>query len=617
MDSICTPDQPLQLSFPEQTPLKLFLWLDPSTSGLRYRVEREDTVLISESAIGLKLSDGKDLTRNLIFLGSEQTSVEEHFTLPSGKCQEYRHQARQLSLSLEKEGFQFHAVFQIFAQGFAFRLEFPDPVDVVEETAEVHLLQVTHGYGQEHTYIGPQGVKDRQNNESMQEIIAAADLPARPWFMPLLLELKENRGWAWLSEGSLAEVEGPAYTASHFRFREDGSLLFEHDEAHGPELPVQGVSRTPWRICLLSTDLAPIVESTIVENLADPTIEGDFSYVQGGRVAWPWLTDHEWGNGTLEGMKTYIDLARDAGWEYFGLDVGWHAFEETWVPEVIEYAKAQGVKIILWYEYKRLKDLPGTEATFQKIAPWGVAGVKIDFVFDDIQEVQSYIVGALRLGAKYRLMVNFHGITKPVGYRRTWPNLVSREAVKGHEWYKNNAEDPERHQFCPGPRHFCILPFNRSVCGPMDETPVMLDPRARKFITAAHDIALVVLFETGLQHHGSHHQALRDCPALPFLQACPATWEETRLIGGFPGEWVLLARRNGRDWFVGGITVEEREFQVPFDFLSENTSYTYALYRDGGTRESIVVSSGPCQSLDTLTIPAAKDGGFALHIRAL
>lgn len=602
------------LEAPEISPLRIELGLDPNVGGLSYRVDRDGRTLIHPTPIGVLLAGGPDLRSRLRLSGSAQSVCDERFTLPSGKTRQYRHRAAVLSLSLEKDGFSFAVEFLVFAEGMAFRFRFHEPVAIAGETTGMDFGSVLRGYGQEHTYIGPHGVKDRQNNESMQEIRPFPKMEPVPWFMPLLLELDAGRGWAWLSEGSLAETDGPAYCASHFRCDGSGRVHLQHDEAHGPDHPVSGVRRTPWRIALLSTDLAPIVESTAVEGLADPTIPGDFDWVRPGRVAWPWLTDHEWGNGTLEGMKTYIDLAREAGWEYFCLDVGWHEFEELWIPEVLEYARRQGVEIILWYEYQRLQTLEETEAVFQKITAWGVAGVKIDFVYDDVQEVQNYIIGALRLGARYRLLVNFHGITKPVGYRRTWPNLITREAVKGHEWYKNNAEDPSRHPFCPDSRHFCLLPFTRNVAGPMDETPLMLDPRARRFISTAQDVALLVLFETGLVHHGSHHRALRQCPAWPLLKACPAAWEETRLLGGHPGEWVLLARRADNQWFIAGITTEARSITLDLHSLLPGGETTAILYADGETSDDLRVASITVHPKRPLSIDTPRSGGFVLHL---
>lgn len=604
---------PVILESPGEAGLRLRAWVDQESGALQYSVNRGEAVLVQPSPAGVVTTGGEDLSRGFELTGTAFRSIHERYTLPNGKKSRYNNRANEAVLHLRHGERSLKVAFRLYAEGFAYRFLFEKPVNVVSESSAFYLGTVATGYGQRARYINRRGIKDRQNNESIQQKRTYSKMTGHSWYMPLLLKLGDDRGWAWLSEAMLADVTGPAYSASRLHCEPGGRVAIGLDEDHGQGSPVEGVQRTPWRAVMLSRDLATIVESGMILNLAEPSVIADTSWIKAGRVSWPWLTDL-WGNNTLEGMKTYIDLARQAGWEYAAIDLGWYEDGEDWVQKAVAYAERHGVDSLLWYDYKQVLTLEDMEREFSRIREWGVTGVKIDFVFDDHQDMQTYIVTALREAARYGLMVNFHGITKPVGYRRTWPNLMTQEAVKGSEWLRNNADNPAHHQFVPDAVHHAILPFTRNVCGPMDYTPVMLDPRARKFFTAAHDIALAVIFQSGFQHYGSTHDVIRESPAFPFLKACPAAWDETRLLEGEPAEHVLMARRNDEAWFVGGITVKKRTFRLSFDFLDEGREYQLSVYRDGAGPEDILAETHRVSAGETTTVTAARNGGFAMSL---
>ena len=605
--------EPLTVRAPGSSELILKVWLSEKNQKLTYQVNRSGKILISDSEVGIR-TETKNYREGLNLVRSDRRIIDKFYTLPTGKRSKYHNNARELTLHLQKDRESFKAQFRVYDEGIAFRLVFPEPVNVLKEYSDFEMGKIDKGFGQEYVYVNRFGVKDRQNNESMQKVRDYEQMVDDPWYMPLLLKLEGQRGWAWISEAMLAGVEGPAYSACHLKCDENGSLSVAFDEDHGPDSPIEGINKTPWRTVILGKNLDRIVESAIIENLAAPFQENDYSWVKTGRVAWPWLTD-TWGNSTLEGIKTYVDLARDAGWEYACLDLGWYENDYPWVREAIDYANSQDVEMILWYDHNRLSSKRKIEQEFEKIRRWGVAGVKIDFVYDDHQDMQTYIVELLRIASRHHLLVNFHGISKPVGYRRTWPNQISREAVKAHEWYRNNASPPERHKFAPSSEHYCIIPFNRNVAGPMDVTPVMMDPRARKFITSAFDIALPVIFECGLQHYGSKHSKIRNSSAYPFLKACPASWDETKLVGGYPGKYVIMARRKGKEWFIGGITVKSRTFNFEFNFLKPGWQYQMEIYYDGKERNDIEVKHLSVENGEKISVDAKQDGGFAAHIK--
>jgi hypothetical protein len=245
-------------------------------------------------------------------------------------------------------------------------------------------------------------------------------------------------------------------------------------------------------------------------------------------------------------------------------------------------------------------------AALERWKGWGVAGVKLDFIGSDRQRTMRWYDEIARRTAALRLLVNFHGTTVPRGIQRTWPHVLTLEGVGGAEHYKGGS-------LRPGAARNTVLPFTRNAIGSMDYTPVTLSASPRD-TTSAHELALGVVFESGLQHFADSPEAYARHPiALRFLEAVPAAWDDTRLLGGFPGRNATLARRDGETWFVGAITAGARTVDAPLSFLAAGRSYEATIVTDGGAGE-LTETRRTVTRGDRLRLPLAAGGGFAARI---
>lgn len=250
------------------------------------------------------------------------------------------------------------------------------------------------------------------------------------------------------------------------------------------------------------------------------------------------------------------------------------------------------------------------EKEFSWLRELGVSGIKVDFFAGDQQDMMQYYIDILEDAAKYKLLVNFHGATVPRGWARTYPNLMSTEAVLGAEWYNNNGILTDK-----AAAHNTTLPFTRNIVGSMDYTPVTFSNSQYEHKTSyAHELALAVVFESSLQHFAdrpSAYYGLADEPR-KFLMSFPTTWDETKLINGYPGEMVVIARRKGNLWYVAGLNGKDTEqtLHLSFNFLG-NSDYSFQLFKDGIDTKSITSETRSVKRSDTLQIQCLPRGGFA------
>ena len=318
-------------------------------------------------------------------------------------------------------------------------------------------------------------------------------------------------------------------------------------------------------------------------------------------------------------MQPFVDWAAEMEWEYTLLDAHWNVHSDEAIERFIRSARDKGVGVWLWYNSggpnnevfeqprDRMYEAETRRAEFAKLAAWGVAGVKVDFFQSDKQAGIQLFWDILADAAESQIMVNLHGCTIPRGWRRTWPHLMTMEGVRGAEQYGFDEGFPETAVW-----HNTILPFTRNVVGPMDYTPVTFSDFLFPHLTTnGHELALAVVFESGLQHYADSVTAYRDTP--PYVQQMlrniPAGWDETRFIDGYPGEFVVLARRSGASWYLAGIngSKEERDLDLPLEFLNEPADALLATDGDDGRWRSTTSIHQPGDRFAVVMQPA---GGF-------
>ena len=381
---------------------------------------------------------------------------------------------------------------------------------------------------------------------------------------------KSDEGWnnRWGYPALLEPVKDVfvLLTEANIERGQSASCLFNDGELFrvvpAEQYAVSASDHTPWRVAVVGK-LADVVESTLVTDVSEPSKIAKTSWIQPGVASWIyWAYNH--GSNDYDIICKYVDMAVTLHLPYVLIDAEWDEMKNgKTIEDAVAYAKEKGVRPLIWYNSSvgwvngvpgpkfRLNKAEDREKEFAWCERIGVAGVKIDFFSGDNQRNMDYCQDLLESAARHHLLVNFHGATIPRGWQRTWPNLMTTEGVYGAEWYNNVATFTSQ-----AARHNATLPFTRNVIGPMDYTPCAFSDSQHPHITSpAHELALTVLFESGLQHLADRPESFLSQPqqVQDFLGALPTAWDETRYVSGYPGESVVLARRSGKTWYVAGI----------------------------------------------------------------
>jgi alpha-glucosidase len=394
-----------------------------------------------------------------------------------------------------------------------------------------------------------------------------------------------------------------------------------------------GTRTFPWRVIGIADRDADLITNQIIYLLEKPSQVQDTSWIKPGKVAWDWWNaNNVYGVDFKAGINTatykyYIDFAAKYGLPYIILDEGWYKLgnvlevvPEINMEELTAYAKQKNVGIILWVVWKTLDDqlIPALDQ-FQK---WGIKGIKVDFMQRSDQILIDYYYRVSRECAKRKMLVDFHGDQKPATMTRTWPNLISTEGVRGMEWSKWSAEAE--------PKHNVTLPFTRMFLGPMDYTPGAMRNATKTTFAPIHDqpmalgtrcqqLAMYVVFESPLQMlSDSPSNYLREPETMQFLAAVPTEWDETKALDGRISDYVVVARRNGRDWYVGAMTDwTPRNLEIDLSFLPEG-NFTMEAYQDGvnADRNASDYKKMTTQVNRTtkVKLPLASGGGWAARI---
>lgn len=354
-----------------------------------------------------------------------------------------------------------------------------------------------------------------------------------------------------------------------------------------------GALSTPWRVAIVGT-AAELVDATLVDDLAPESQVTDTSWIKPGISAWAWNTNRDGAAmSSLAVQKRFVDMAAKHGWTQYVIDEGW---QEAWVPELVQYAGARGVRINVWFHSNRLWSKAQRTEWFAKLKQWGVNGIKVDFMESDSQATFQWYDDILKETAANHLTINFHGSTIPRGMQRTWPQIMSYEGVRGEENGRSAVRDT-------------ILPFTRNVVGSMDFTPTVFSNNSQT--TKAHEVGEAIVFESGVQHLADDTSSYANQPiATKFLEQLVSTWDETRLVQGAPGTDAVIARRAGDRWFLGGVwaTSANSSRVVPLSFLGAG-DWIVDSVTDAGS--ALAAKTVTATSASSLTVESLTNGGFA------
>ncbi len=546
-------------------------------------------------------------------------------------------------LRLEMEG-DYAVVFRAFDEGVAYHFETSLPLT----EAKVYAEEVRFNFaGDYHVYYPKEDSFFSHNEREFLNLplkqITQTTLASLPAVVATNNGTKiaiaesdvEDYPGLWLrgaNDNSLEAVFPPYPLKEELRKNSDRD--FQVTEKADYIATTKGARTFPWRILCIAEKDADLITNQLVYLLAKPSQVQDTSWIKPGKVAWDWYNanniygvDFKAGINT-ETYKYYIDFASRYGIEYVILDEGWYKLGDllTVVPEInieelVAYGKKKNVGIILWVVWKTLDDQ--FEAAFNQAEKWGVKGLKIDFMQRDDQFVMNFYHKVCREAARRRMLVDFHGAIRPATMTRTWPNLVNVEGVRGLEQSKWSKY--------ANPEHNVTLPFTRMLLGPMDYTPgaMVNSGREKNFApiferpmslgTRVHQLAMYVVYEAPLQmlaDSPSHY--LREPEMMEFLKRVPTVWDETRVLAAQMGDYVCIARRKGREWYIGGMTDwTSRTLEIDLSFLPAGR-FEMATYEDGPNAERMgqdyKITIKDIDASKKLKIDLASGGGWAARI---
>ncbi len=579
-------------------------------SGLRYAVQFHAKPMIAESNLGLEVEGQPALGPGMQNSGAETGAVDETYTIPVGKTRSVRDHYNSLRAGYEDAtGRKLQIEVRVFDDGVAFRYVVPEQpalkqVRITREDTGFTFVKDATTYPLILT-----GYHSSWEDEYQQRQVSGLHAD---WVvgLPLLTE-EPGIGWLAITEADIDNYAGMYLRKGSNRFDLKADLSPHRDETGKPDEPEVAVETStpfssPWRVLMIGDEPGRLVESNIVLNLNPPSKIADTSWIKAGKSAWDWWSGQAAPSVTFKTgmntatMKHYIDFASASGFPYMLIDAGWavaparsgpedysaladitRVVPEVDMPELLRYAKEKNVKIWLWSHWTSVDKY--IDQAFPLFEKWGVAGVKIDFMDRDDQWMVNWYRRVVTAAAEHHLMIDYHGAFKPDGLRRTYPNLMTREGVMGKEYLKWSARTT--------PTHNVTLAFTRMLAGPMDYTPGAFGNANRaNFIprnfepmtpnTRAHELALYAVFESPfmmVSDYPEHYQGQRD---FDFIKRVPVTWDEIRVIGGLPMEWISVARRSGSDWYIGSITNwDERAVKLPLSFLGEG-KFEAEIYAD-------------------------------------
>ena len=590
---------------------------------LEYRIRRDGQPVILPSRLGLQLA-GADLANRLTLTATSPVKpIAEDYELVTGKKRRIRYRANEQVLTVRNaKGQAMDLVLRASNDGVAFRylVRAPGRLQFLSEATSYRFDKAAKAWLQPMSVAqtGWMNTNPSYEEHYMREIAVGTKAPtAAGWVFPALFKTGDT--WVALTE---ANMDG-SWHASRLQSDSAGGE-YRLGTPMAPEVftggallaESSGQLTSPWRVIALGS-LASVSESTLGTDLAAPAIAFDKAKVAPGHASWSWalLKDDA---TVFEVQKKFIDYAADMRWDYTLVDADWDrkiGYEK--MRELAAYAASKGIGLLAWYnssggwnktEYSpkgKLLTHAQRVAEFDRLAKMGVKGVKIDFFAGDGKSMIAYYTAILQDAAAAGLLVNFHGATLPRGWARTYPNLMTAEAVRGLEYTTFTQEDQDAVV-----RHAAMLPFARNLFDPMDFTPMVFGdiPKIRRATRNGFELAESVLFLSGIQHFAETPEGMAGAPAYvkSFLQTLPRGWDEVRFVAGYPGRHAVIARKSGDAWYVAGINADDVELPLDLDlgFLAGREGQ---LITDGaGEREftQATLSGGRQQ----LTIKA--HGGF-------
>lgn len=614
----------------------------------------QDHSEVMNSAVSMTLQGGEVLGANPKVLKVTKTSVDKEIPSPFYKKDVVKDIYNEMQISFRGN---YGLVFRVYNDGVAYRFttKRKEPIVIVDEEA---VYNFPSDYKTFTAYVNStKPTFEEQFFNSFEQPYVNETISSlndkRLKILPLLVDLGDGRKIC-ITEADLEDFPGmflnnetgkPSFKAVHAPYpkvKEQGGhnqLQMLVKERENYIAKTSGTRSFPWRAFIISRNDKELADCDMVYRLASPSRVNDISWIKPGKVAWDWWNDWNlYGVDFRAGInnptyKYYIDFAAEHGIEYVILDEGWavnlqadmmQVIPEIDLQELVDYGKSKNVGIILWAGYWAFaRDM---ENVVKHYSDMGVKGFKVDFLDRDDQEMVNFVYKASEVCAKYKMLVDFHGVFKPTGLQRTYPNVLNYEGVNGLEQMKWSSEK----EF-DMVTYDVTIPFIRMIAGPMDYTQGAMRNAARgnhrsvnsepmSQGTRCRQLATYVIFESPfnmLCDAPSNYRREKECTE--FISNIPTIWDETVSLAGKVSEYVAIARRHGNDWYIGALTNwTPRELDLDLSFLGEG-DYTLELFKDGINADRAARDYKkeviPVPTDRKLKIHMAPGGGYAARIQ--
>jgi len=576
---------------------------------------------IPQITLGLSRND-QSFSQELKFLkAGKALSLTEEYAVLHGKRAQCRNSANEVVVSFENPSkVKLNLIIRAYNDGIAFQYEFPENEGsyIIKDELTSYVIPDSANRWLEKWDLANEALYNYMEDDSLQQ----------SWSYPVLINSQDTFCWYLIHEADVNR----SYCASRLSNIADKShykITFPDSwEGNGDSQPTITLPwKSPWRVIIIGS-LADIVESTLVDDVSAPSVLSKTNWIRPGLVSWNyWSNNH--GTKDYKVVCEFADLAADMNWPYTLLDWEWDSMDNGGnVEDAARYILSKGIKPLIWYNSGVFKWIQATPLDrmlthetrmeeFTKLKNMGFVGVKIDFFLSEKQNMIKYYLDILDDAAQFEMMVYFHGCLVPRGWARTYPHLMTYEGVRGAEWYNNGPEFT-----MTAPEHNTILPFTRNVVGSMDYTPVTFTNSQYPHITSyGHELALSIVFESGLQHMADRPVGYYELPdaAKTFLREVPSAWDDTKLIDGYPGKDIIIARQKGSLWYIGGLNAEPfpKIKTLIFNFLPEGVKYKLTIIADGEHDKNFAIQYMVVEKTSSLDIRLLRRGGFAAYLQPI
>lgn len=602
---------------------------------LSYSIMYRDKTIITPSQLGFELKDELKMAGNFTIVDQSVKYYDETWIpVVKSKHSEVRNNYNELQLSLkEKSGAmrQMDFFVRAYDDGAAFRYKLLRSAkagdrEIVKELTSFNIPGDPKAWIVE--YKGYASSNEAEFFEHPLSYLNEKSIAG----MPLLMEYG-NKCWVAITE---AKIDN--YAAFYIGTNGVTNQLTTRlvpvpgEPENGVKVRFNDEIYTPWRVLMIGETPGTLIESEIIQNLNDPCAIEDPSWIKPGMSAW----DHWWSGEVKMEMpviKQYIDFASAMGWAYMLVDWQWYgkfnspeADITKWapqinIPEIIDYAGSKNVKILLWLYSSDVNRNTAFKKAFPLYKEWGIAGIKIDFMDRDDQQMVNWYHDIIKCAAENHLLVDFHGAYKPDGIIRTWPNMITREGVMGNEYYKFSDK--------MSPEHNVKLAFTRMLAGQMDYTPggflnvtkehFKQQTPAIVWNTRAAELSKFVIYESPLTVVCDHPDNILNKAGADFLKIVPTVWDDIKFISGYPGDYVAIAKRSGENWFIGVMNNSiGKSIDLNLSFLAVG-NYETEIWADSKNSDTdpnqMKKIKQTSESGDIIKVTMAKNGGFVAVIK--